>query len=160
MHCISTNKTRQKLYRIIWGWIEKVLYSHRISFRNQRYQSETTLSSYVCETKRAINQILSLKWSVITVLPAYSHIPKLCQLCLYGKYAIITYPDPEKLLNKRSEIMSKYPYQQKFLLSTYDTRDWNVDQINFTNCSNSWFHQKKLLKALKKSASGWFFCRS
>ena len=57
-----------------------------------------------------------------TVLPAYSNITKR-QLCLYEKYAIITYPYPENLLNKHSEIMSKCPHQQKFLLSNYDTRD-------------------------------------
>ena len=92
-------------------------------FRNQRYQSETMLSSYVWETKHAIDQIPSLKWSIITVLPAYSNITKRYQLCLYKKYAIITYLDPENLLNKRSEIMSKCPHQLKFLLSNYDTRD-------------------------------------
>ena len=81
------------------------------------------LSSYVWETKCAIDQIPSLKWSIITVLPAYSNITKHCQLCLYKKYAIITYPDHENLLKKCSEIMSKCPHQQKFLLSNYDTRD-------------------------------------
>ena len=104
------------------GW-KKRYYNHRKSFRNQRYQSETMLSSYVWETKRTIDQIPSLKWSIITVLPAYSNITKRCQLCLYEKYVIITYPDPENLLNKRSEIMSKCPHQRKFLLSNYDTRD-------------------------------------
>ena len=102
---------------------KKRYYNHRKSFRNQRYQSETMLSSYVWETKRAIDQIPSLKWSIITVLPAYSHITKLCQLCLYENYAIITYPDPENLLNKRFEIMSKCPHLRSFLLSNYDTRD-------------------------------------
>ena len=91
--------------------------NHRKSLRNQRYQSETMLSSYVWETKRTIDQIPSLKWSIITVLPAYSNITKRCQLCLFEKYAIITYPDHENLLNKRSEIMSKCPHQRKFLLS-------------------------------------------
>ena len=52
------------------------------------------LSSYVWETKRAII-----------------------------KYAIIKYPDPGNLLNKRSEIISKCPHQRKFLSSNYDTRD-------------------------------------
>ena len=85
--------------------------------RNQRYQSETMLSRDVSEIKRAIDQIPSLKQSLITFLPAYSNITKRCQLCLYEKYAIITYPDPENLLNKRSEIMSKCPHQRKFLLS-------------------------------------------
>ena len=73
-----------------------------------------------------------------------------CQLCLYEKYAIITYPDPENLLNKCSKIMSKYPHQRKLLLRNYDTRDWNPDLINLVNCSNNWFHQKKLLEALKR----------
>ena len=53
---------------------KKHYYNHRKSFRNQRYQSETMLSSYVWEAKRAIDQIPSLKWSIITVLPAYSNI--------------------------------------------------------------------------------------
>ena len=112
----------------------KRYYNHRKSFRNQRYQSETMLSSYVWETKRAIDQIPSLKWSIITVLPAYSNITKRCQLCLYEKYATITYPDPENLFNNRSEIMSKCPHQRNFLLSNCDTRDWNPDLINFVNC--------------------------
>ena len=50
---------------------KKRYYNHRKSFRNQRYQSETMLSSYVWETKRAIDEIPSLKWSIITVLPAH-----------------------------------------------------------------------------------------
>ena len=77
---------------------KKHYYNHRKSFRNQRYQSETMLSNYVWETKHGIDQIPSLKWSIITVLPAYSNIKKRCQLCFYEKYAVITYPDPEKQL--------------------------------------------------------------
>ena len=102
---------------------KKRYYNHRKEFPNQCYQSETKLSSYVWEIKIAIDQIPSLKWSIITVLPLYSNIVKRCQLCLYEKYAIITYPDPENLLNKRSKIMSKWPHQRKFLLSNYDTHD-------------------------------------
>ena len=71
------------------------------------------LTSYVRETKRAIEQIPSLKWSFITVLPAYSNITKRCQLCLYEKYVIITYSDPDNLLNKPSEIMSKCNYDKR-----------------------------------------------
>ena len=149
MHYISTNKTRWKLYRIIWGWTEKALLYHRKSLRSQRCQSKTMLSSYVWETKRAIDQIPSLKWSIITVRPAYSNITKHCQLCLYEKYTIITYPDPENLLNKRCGTMSKCPHQRKFL-SNYDTHDWDLDLINFFNYWNNWFHRKKLLEALKR----------
>ena len=44
------------------------------------------------------------------------------------KYAIIKYPDPGNLLNKRSEIISKCPHQRRFLSSNYDTSDWNPDR--------------------------------
>ena len=40
---------------------QKHYYDHRKLFRNQRYQSETMLSSYVWETNRAIDQIPSRK---------------------------------------------------------------------------------------------------
>ena len=40
---------------------QKRYYDHRKLFRNQRYQSETMLSSYVWETNRAIDQIPSRK---------------------------------------------------------------------------------------------------
>ena len=84
------------------------------------------------------------------VIRAYSNITKRCQLCLYEEYAIITYRDPEKLLNKRFKIMSKCPHQRMFLLSNYDTRDWNLDPLDFVNCWNNWFHQKKLLEEIKR----------
>ena len=106
---------------------KKRYYNDRKFFRNQRYQSEIMLFIYVCETNRTIDQIPSLKWTIITILPAYSNITKRCQLCLYEKYAIIAYPELENLLNKRSKIISPPPppprppfHQQKFLLSKYD----------------------------------------
>ena len=46
--------------------------------------------------------------------------------------------------------MSKCRYEQRFLLSNYDTRDWNLDLINFVNYWKNWFHQKKTLEALKR----------
>ena len=78
----KTDKSYTGLSEDEW---KKRYYNHRISFRNQRYQSETRLSSYVWETKRAIDQIPSLKWSIITVLPPYLNITKRCQLCLCKK---------------------------------------------------------------------------
>ena len=81
------------------------------------------LSSYVWERKRIIDQIPSQKWSIIKVIAAYSNITKRCEPCLYEKYAIITCPDPENLLNKRLEFTSKYPHQGFLLLSNYDTHN-------------------------------------
>ena len=44
-------------------------------------------------------------------------------LCLEEKMAIITYPDQEKLLNERSELISKCRHENKFLLKYYDSND-------------------------------------
>ena len=123
--CIASVPTKpdKNYIRLSQDEWKKHYYNHRKSFQNQLYQSETMLSSYLWEKKSAIDQIPSLKWSIITVLPGYSNITKCYQLCLYEKYAIITYPDPENLLNKRSEIMSKCPHQPNVLLSNYDARD-------------------------------------
>ena len=101
--CIASVPTKPDKSYIYIGLSEdewkKRYYNHRKSFWNQRYRSETMLSSYVWETKRAII-----------------------------KYAIIKYPDPGNLLNKSSEIISKCPHQRRFLSSNYDTSDWNPDR--------------------------------
>ena len=47
----------------------------------------------------------SLKWSIIKAIPAYSKISKKCQLCLQEKFEILNYPNPNELLNKRSELI-------------------------------------------------------
>ena len=113
---------------------KKRYYNRKKSFGNQLHLSETMLTSYMWETKRAIEQIPSLKWSIITTLPVHSNITKRWQLSLYEKYAIITYPDPENLSKKRSKITPKCSHQRTFSLSNYDTHDWNPDLINFINC--------------------------
>ena len=115
MHCTVPTKPDKSYIGLSEDEWKKRYYNHRELFRNQRYQSETMLTSHVWEIKHPIYQIPSLKWSIITVLPLYSNITKSFQLCLYEKYSIITYAGPENLLNKRSEIMSKCPHQGKFL---------------------------------------------
>ena len=45
---------------------------------------------------------------------------KKCLLCHHEKLAIITYPSQNTLLNKKSEILSKFKYENKHLLSHFD----------------------------------------
>ena len=49
---------------------------------------------------------------------------KKCQLCLAEKFKITDHPEPDKLLNKRSEIISKCRHQRRFNLALFDTADW------------------------------------
>ena len=56
---------------------------------------------------------------------------------------------PQILKTYEINVLKLCPHQRKFLLSNFDTRDWNLDLINLVNCWNNWLHQKKLLEALK-----------
>ena len=54
----------------------------------------------------------------------HSNIFKKCLLCIHEKLEINNYPRPDKLLNKRSELMSKYHHANIFifLLRSYKTK--------------------------------------
>ena len=64
-----------------------------------------------------------LTWSVVRTVPAYSNTAKKCALCLHQNLEILMNPDPEELLNKRSQIMSRCPHERKYLLSNDDSKD-------------------------------------
>ena len=48
---------------------------------------------------------------------------KMCFLCLHEKLEIVNYPHSEELLNKRSELVSKCPHANKYLLNNYKAND-------------------------------------
>ena len=95
----------------------------RTAFKNREKANDTTLSKYVWEVKDKYKETLSLKWSIVKSVPGYSNITKKCLLCLYEKLEIINYPNQEELLNKRSELTSKYRHVNKYLLSNYKSND-------------------------------------
>ena len=101
------------------GDFKKCFYNHWMSFNNKGHSTDTTLSKYVWEIKRKLKIMPSLKWYIIKSVPAYSNISKKCQLCLQEKFEILNYPNPNELLNKRSELFSKCRHVNKFLLSNY-----------------------------------------
>ena len=53
----------------------------------------------------------------------YPSISKLCLLCFHEKLAIALYPNPEELLNKKSEMISKCCYLNNFLLMNFNSND-------------------------------------
>ena len=80
-------------------------------------------NSYYWEIKEKIKIMPSLKWYIIKSIPAHSSISKKCQLCLLEKFDILNYPNPNELLNKISELISKCCHVNKFLLSNYKSND-------------------------------------
>ena len=65
--------------------------------------------------KKRKNVTLALTWEVLRTAKAYSNITKSCSLCLYEKLAIITYPYPDELINRQSELATKCRHENKFL---------------------------------------------
>ena len=97
-------------------------YQHKHTFNNRKQEHSTSLSKFVWSTKDKNNNAPpKISWSILKHAPAYSNTTKRCMLCLQEKLAIITYPEQHKLLNKRSELISKCRHENKFLLRYYDS---------------------------------------
>ena len=58
-----------------------------------------------------------MHWSVIDHAKPYQNGSKRCNLCLTEKCHILT--TPVNLINKRSELVSKYRHENKFYLVNY-----------------------------------------
>ena len=78
-----------------------------MSFKNQKHQNDTALSTFLWELQKSTKENLKLTWSVLKVVPGHSNISKLCLLCLTEKLLVATYPDQKQLLNKGSELIDK-----------------------------------------------------
>ena len=98
-------------------------YNHISSFKNETQMNKTTLAKYVWEQKQRHNITLTLKWYIVESVPSYSNITKSCMLCLHKKFEILTCPNQDELLSKRSELVSKFHHINKYLLSNYKAND-------------------------------------
>ena len=116
--CTATTCDSKKVYLgLTEGDFKKQrFYDHVKSFTNEFYANCTTLSSHVCELKKRKNVTPALTWEVLQTAKACSNITKRCSLCLHEKLAIITYPYPDELLTRRSELVTKCKHENKFLL--------------------------------------------
>ena len=90
------------------GDFKKRYYNHISSFKNETQMNKTTLAKYGWEQKQRHTITPTLKWYIVKSVPSYSNITKSCMLCLHKKFEILTYPNQDKLLNKRSELTSKF----------------------------------------------------
>ena len=95
------------------------VYNHRDLFNNDASTTITTLSKCVWELKEATNLSPTLAWSIAKKVLLYSDISKKCLLCLHQKLEIMNYPRPDKLVNKRSELISKSCHTNKFPFCNY-----------------------------------------
>ena len=119
---LSPDKPNKVYLGTAEGDFKKRFYNHRKSFNNEGSANDTTLSKYIWELKETSNSSPTLVWSIAKRLPSYFNISKKCLLCLHEKLKIFHYPQPEELLNKRSELISNCHHANKFLLHNYKTK--------------------------------------
>ena len=88
--------------------------NHNRDFKHEKYENNTELAKYIWQLRRN-NISFSDKWKVITKVYGNPN-PVLCKLCLTEKLWIINFINDEKMLNKKSELISNCRHLNKHLL--------------------------------------------
>ena len=70
-----------------------------------RYENSTKLSKYKCDCRGNNGEESEIKWSIFKRAHSCNEGSRNCRLCLEEKYYIISFPDSNKLLNKRSKLV-------------------------------------------------------
>ena len=119
--CVASvpNKPDKVYIGLTEGEWKKRHSNHKTSFKYKKHSKSTALSTYFWETKEKEKIDPILRWSILKSVPAYNNITKRCLLCLHEKFEIISYKNPEELLNRKSELISKCRHSNKFQLSNY-----------------------------------------
>ena len=94
--------------------------NHKCSFRNKSREKSTELSKYVWELKeKDINYFIN--WDIDMKSHKYVCGSRKYDLCICEKL-LITRADPNVLLNKRDELVSKCRHRNKFILKCFTDR--------------------------------------
>ena len=89
--------------------------NHKYSFSHEHLKNQTALSKHFWGLK---NKGLTpeIQWSILKRSNTPKSFDSRCNLCLEEKMNILLYPEPEKLLNKRSELIARCRLRAKFKL--------------------------------------------
>ena len=90
--------------------------NHRKSFNNRSYELDTELSKYIWDLKDKNISDYKIKWSVLRQTNGYNSATKKCSLCLSEKLFICDFKDMHRLINKKSELVSKCRHEGKYIL--------------------------------------------
>ena len=94
--------------------------NHKCSFRNKSPEKNTELSKCVWELKeKDINYIIN--WDIAMKSHKYVCGSRKCDQCICEK-VLIARADPNVLLNKRDELVSKCRHRNKFTLKCFKDR--------------------------------------
>ena len=112
---LTKNNVKKVYFGVSVGEFKKNwYYNHQQSFQSEDYKNSTTLLTYLWSIKSTSKeQNVNLSWEIMRQAAPYSNISKRCLLCLHEKLTIALYPNPEELLNKRFEMISKCRHLNK-----------------------------------------------
>ena len=83
--------------------------NHKLSFKHRKHCHDTALSKFIWDLKDS-NTYFSTSWPIIRKASPYKGDPSNCNLCLREKLNA----DESTLLNKRSELIAKCQYKNKW----------------------------------------------
>ena len=98
--------------------------NYAISFNLEHYENDTELSKAYWITKWNYF-IPKVTWRIIRKCAPFNTTKRKCHLCLNKKLEIGSYR-LDNLLNKRSELIIKCRYQNKFTLLRHDNKDYKL----------------------------------
>ena len=112
---VITNNQCKEYFGTAEGEFKLRYNNQTMSFRHKKRVNDTELSQYLWKLKKD-KADYNLQWSTKAYASRYKCGTRKCDLCLTEKM-IIARSDPRKLLNKRTELVSKCRHRNKFLLS-------------------------------------------
>ena len=122
-HMQSTNLRREDLYRYSRNYITiKDRYSnHKISFNLAAHRHDTKFSKEFWKIK-CRNSVPKIKSRILRKSSRFNRSSLRCNLCLNEKLEIVLFKG-SKILNRRTELISKCRYVNKHTLLRHDTKD-------------------------------------
>ena len=91
-------------------------YNHTKSFRHRHHEQATEVSKHIWKLQdKGIN--FKVKWSAAAYASTYRCGSRRCDLCLMEKN-VIARANYKKLLNKRTELISKCRHKNKYILKS------------------------------------------
>ena len=97
LQLVSPNKVD---LRTASGQFKKRFYKINKCFKKKSNRNNTAIGKNVWNLNLKHNVTSTLKWYILKSVTPYSNITKKCRLCLHEKFEILSYPNPDELLEK------------------------------------------------------------
>ena len=112
--CTAIGEPKMEYLGIAATTFKERFNNYTASFRNEEYGQSTTLKTYFWKLKNQ-GKMPKVSFQIIRVVPSFTPESGRCALCSAEKLAILK-SDPNKTLNKRTEIMATCRHKRKFIL--------------------------------------------